>query len=299
MQRIGLPGELDSLAKLLRSLAGAVFVVEGCIGSGKTTLLRSLLHHADALFKGRRVTIVTERINDKLLRHFIAHPKQMAFPFQLIVASGRIVALQKAIELARKGDLVFLDRGLPGDMAFAEMHRAHGNISEDEMVVYRDMIYEPLQHFVPPRFRKHHSDGAESSTRAADAPESERRCIERAGHSMRMEHSYDATQQDPTCLGVPEMRIVYLEAPARVCFARMQRRNNAAEVAGYTIDYFHQLTRHYETVIGSFRDTMGASTVRTLDNASELPVSDDGIIELDALHATVRRMMEPAATATE
>ena len=112
------------LARWLRSFIGHIVVIEGPIGAGKTTLGRSieaLLHKYNIKCK-----FFKEYKHDVLLQHYIKNMSTEAYSFQIIMLRERFTIYMKAIELARQGYAVFMDRSLVGDLAFALMQIKKG-----------------------------------------------------------------------------------------------------------------------------------------------------------------------------
>lgn len=119
---------------------GKVLVVEGLIGVGKSTLGRSL---KDFLSKrGIDVVWMPEPINYKLLDLYISDKERYAFPFQVIVARERIQMYREASRLIEEGKIVIIDRGLPGDLAFAYMQKDKNFFTEKEFEVYQSLVSE-------------------------------------------------------------------------------------------------------------------------------------------------------------
>ena len=119
---------------------GRILVLEGLIGVGKSTLGRSLFRYFKK--KGIDVHWMPEPINEKLLKLYLSNMQKYAFPFQVIVARERIQIYREAARLAEQGKFVIIDRGLPGDLAFAYMQKTKGFFTEEEFGVYLGLIDE-------------------------------------------------------------------------------------------------------------------------------------------------------------
>jgi len=117
---------------------GKVIVLEGLIGVGKSTLGRSLESYLSK--NGVEVIWMPEPVNSKLLDLYISDMTKYAFPFQVIIARERIQMYKEAKRYAEEGKVVIIDRGLPGDLAFAYMQKDKGFFTEKEWEVYRDLI---------------------------------------------------------------------------------------------------------------------------------------------------------------
>jgi len=119
-------------------LGGKVIVLEGLIGVGKSTLGRSFEKHLQD--NNIEVVWMSEPINQVLLELYISDMTKYAFPFQVIIARERIQIYKEARRLAAEGKVVFIDRGLPGDLAFAYMQKNKGFFTEREFNVYLNLI---------------------------------------------------------------------------------------------------------------------------------------------------------------
>lgn len=117
-------------------MPGLVIVLEGLIGVGKSTLGRSLEKHLS------NIAWMPEPINEELLKLYISNMARYAFPFQTIVARERIQSYKEARRLASQGKTVIIDRGLPGDLAFAQMQKDKGFFTEEEFRVYLNLTSE-------------------------------------------------------------------------------------------------------------------------------------------------------------
>lgn len=234
--------------------AGSITIIEGSIGVGKSTLVRSLASHATKHKKNQWCVVMLEEIVPSLLDLYINDMSRYAFPFQVIVARNRCELMRSAIAEARNGAVVFVDRGLPGDMAFAQMQHSQGKFLDSEYKVYLDMIADAHPDFVP------------------------------------FEIVPGTPLKESTITDVP-VTVVYLESDPVVAFARMRKRANACEVTGYTLDYFRQLHDAYERIIERFEKSgNGSIRLERVDYNGNLQVDEDGILS----EADCARAMEAA-----
>jgi deoxyadenosine/deoxycytidine kinase len=111
--------------------------VEGIIGAGKTTLSRQL---ADAM----HLRPIYEPVeSNPYLGLFYKDPKTWAFSMQMHLLAHRYGLQKLAISEAMVGDQwkgAVLDRGLPGDRVFCQLHMRSGNIHEIQWQTY-EMFY--------------------------------------------------------------------------------------------------------------------------------------------------------------
>jgi len=107
-----------------------VYVLEGAIGAGKT--------HLCALLAGDGVRVQRELTDDPLRRLFRADPARYAFALQATMQRERALTLRYEVERARTlgHTAAVLDRSVLGDLAFAALNAARGNISADEYAAY-------------------------------------------------------------------------------------------------------------------------------------------------------------------
>lgn len=107
--------------------------VEGLLGVGKTTLARVLAEELDY----RKILEPVD--GNEYLQLFYGDQKRWAFAFQMDMLFRRWELHQLATYEALCGRGAILDRGMPGDMVFAEMHHESGNISNPEWNTYQRM----------------------------------------------------------------------------------------------------------------------------------------------------------------
>lgn len=132
-----------------------VFVIEGNIGSGKTTLGHNLIlflrmHDIDAVFMPERVP---EEILQKYITYSHDHPENKnpyAFELQKQILLSRIEIYKAAQQFANEGKVVFIDRSLPGDYAFALNNFSEGNISAAEWAQYNDILRKHASEILQP-----------------------------------------------------------------------------------------------------------------------------------------------------
>lgn len=123
---------------LSKGMKGFILNLEGVISVGKSTLGNSLKKRGH--FLGRPVVFIKEYDNP-MLPLYLNNREKYAFPFQVVALRERFNTHREAERLAAEGNCVVIDRGLPGDLAFALMQR-DGFFSEDEWAVYWKTILE-------------------------------------------------------------------------------------------------------------------------------------------------------------
>lgn len=221
---------------------GKIVIVEGLIGAGKSKLCESI--EAYTAVCGRKICLVIqEKICPQLLDLYLGDMKRNAFSFQVIVARDRCESMRTAVRAARAGLLVLLDRGLPGDMAFASMQHKLGIMSEQEYDVYCHLVADSHPQFVPKQF------GLISNGDVVD----------------RQAEGID-------------VHILYLQCTPQAAFARMRLRNNASEVGSYKLAYFEDLCAAYDEVIGKFEEHADSIQVHRVPYSEPVQLDESGLL---------------------
>lgn len=122
-------------------------VIDGIIGAGKSTV---------AQFLSRELSIpLFQELNDnesdslaqRMLDRFYADQKRWSAIIQVMFLNDRFRDI-KAIEAS--GNHAIIDRSIYGDEIFAKTINDRGNMTDDEFTIYRDLLYNMLQHIQPP-----------------------------------------------------------------------------------------------------------------------------------------------------
>jgi deoxyadenosine/deoxycytidine kinase len=124
---------------LSNNVKGFILNLEGVISVGKSTLGNSLKKRGH--FLGRPVVFIKEYDNP-MLPLYLKKREKYAFPFQIVALRERFNTHREAERLAAEGYCVVIDRGLPGDLAFALMQKEDNFFSEEEWEVYWKTILE-------------------------------------------------------------------------------------------------------------------------------------------------------------
>jgi deoxyadenosine/deoxycytidine kinase len=117
---------------------GAIIVLEGGIAVGKSTLAAALGPYLENL--GYCVVTLVEPLDAQFLALYQKNIAKYAFPFQSVVARERMQLYKEAQRLASLGNIVIMDRSLPGDFAFATMQRQSGYFTDEEWAVYHSLL---------------------------------------------------------------------------------------------------------------------------------------------------------------
>ena len=138
------------LLKLMKT-QGKVIIIEGPPGCGKTTFCRSFVQH------NSNAVMLEEWVDHVVLADYIADMENKATGFQFRAQRETLAKICQAIELAKTGKTVLLDRGLVGNRCFAEVQYEAGYISSEDMEKYR-------REFDASRVLAEKSDGVEIIT---------------------------------------------------------------------------------------------------------------------------------------
>jgi deoxyadenosine/deoxycytidine kinase len=112
-------------------MSGRIIILEGLPGVGKSLLCESVVKHNE------NVKILKEWVNEDVLQKYIENMKKYASRFQFHIQNETMSRMQKAVELAKAGFTVFVDRGIEGNRCFAEMQHRSGLISQSDIEIYR------------------------------------------------------------------------------------------------------------------------------------------------------------------
>ena len=122
--------------------SGKVIIVEGIPGCGKTTFCKSYASSSEG-----NVVVMEEWVDEKILADYLTDMPKKATFFQYEAQRQSASRLHKALELAKSGKIVLIDRGIIGNRCFAEVQFTAGYISESSMDIYRKTFtYESLFH---------------------------------------------------------------------------------------------------------------------------------------------------------
>lgn len=234
---------------------GRVLIVEGGIGVGKSTLTQDMKRSPERYFgEGAVVSLAQESIHPDFLSMFLNDKRRMAFPFQLCVARDRLETMREAIRRASRGDVVVLDRGLAGDIAFAMANAEMGSISNEEMSLYFSLLDSGVPRLIP-----------KSLVRG----EFRREAFVRSIPEDSAECEYDVS-------------ILYLKCPAEVSLERMRKRGNSWEADSYDLGYFQTIEKKHDAVIELFKELPGVSVIE-VDYTTLPHMNENGTLNFQQL----------------
>ena len=112
-------------------MKGKIIVLEGLPGVGKTLFCESVATHDP------NVRILKEWVETSCLKKYLSDMKTWATEFQFKIQEDTVKRMKEAVELAKQGFIVYVDRGIVGNRCFAELQFESGFISETDMELYR------------------------------------------------------------------------------------------------------------------------------------------------------------------
>lgn len=122
-------------------------VIDGIIGAGKSTV---------AHFLSKELALpLFEELNDndndslaqRMLDKFYADQARWSAIIQVMFLNDRFRDI-KAIEA--EGNTAIIDRSIYGDEIFAKTINDRGNMTDDEFIIYRDLLHNMLMHIKAP-----------------------------------------------------------------------------------------------------------------------------------------------------
>lgn len=112
-------------------MKGKIIIIEGNIGSGKSVFCKSYAAN------NPNIIVLEEWVDNILLLDYLSDMKNKATDFQFQIQDETVKRIRTAIELAKEGKTVLIDRGILGNRCFAEIQYEKGFISEKDIEIYR------------------------------------------------------------------------------------------------------------------------------------------------------------------
>jgi len=124
-------------------------VVDGIIGAGKTTVARMVSEHLNIpMFEELKNDDLENTIEHRMLDKFYADQNRWSAIIQVMFLNERFRDL-KTIE--DSNEFAILDRSIYGDEIFAKTINKRGNMTDDELVIYQELLHNMLEHINPPK----------------------------------------------------------------------------------------------------------------------------------------------------
>lgn len=124
-------------------------VVDGIIGAGKTTVAKMISEHLSIpMFEELKNDDSENSIEHRMLNRFYADQSRWSAIIQVMFLNERFRDL-KTIE--DSNEFAILDRSIYGDEIFAKTINKRGNMTDDELVIYQELLHNMLEHINPPK----------------------------------------------------------------------------------------------------------------------------------------------------
>ncbi|MBI9010759.1 MAG: deoxynucleoside kinase [Clostridiales bacterium] len=124
-------------------------VVDGIIGAGKTTVAKMVSEHLNIpMFEELKNDDLENTIEHRMLDRFYADQSRWSAIIQVMFLNERFRDL-KTIE--KSNQFAILDRSIYGDEIFAKTINKRGNMTDDELTIYQELLHNMLEHINPPK----------------------------------------------------------------------------------------------------------------------------------------------------
>lgn len=114
--------------------------VEGVVGVGKTTLMNIIANEGYTQFE-------EPVVDNPILEKFYYDRKRWSFPLQIFFLNRRFRNIKLASELTN----TIMDRSIYGDAIFARMLYLSNDMTEDEYMLYQELLENMLEHVKRPK----------------------------------------------------------------------------------------------------------------------------------------------------
>jgi len=124
-------------------------VVDGIIGAGKTTVAKMISEHLDIpMFEELKNDDSENSIEHRMLNKFYGDQSRWSAIIQVMFLNERFKDLK---EIEKNEQFAILDRSIYGDEIFAKTINKRGNMSDDELQIYQELLHNMLEHINPPK----------------------------------------------------------------------------------------------------------------------------------------------------
>jgi len=124
-------------------------VVDGIIGAGKTTVAKMISEHLNIpMFEELKNDDTENSLEHRMLNRFYADQSRWSAIIQVMFLNERFKDLK---EIEANGQFAILDRSIYGDEIFAKTINKRGNMADDELTIYQELLHNMLQHINPPK----------------------------------------------------------------------------------------------------------------------------------------------------
>lgn len=240
-------------------MSGRVVVIDGGPAVGKSTLCKSIEQHMKN--SGKKCVALLEKVDPFLFSAMMQ--KNGTFEFQLQMAATKIERIRRAIDLAREGYIVLLDRGIVGDYAFAEMAFSNKLISPQQWDAYNSIIFDCPYKFI------HSQRIIEATADVRIARRTEKIC---------------SFLRDESCDTDIRVTTLFLKVEPSEAFSRVRFRGNSDEIAAYKLPFFKEIQDRH---ISLFADHEDVSIIQFSERIPIDPVT--GLYDVSDTVAAVAR----------
>ncbi len=124
-------------------------VVDGIIGAGKTTVAKMVSEHLDIpMFEELKNDDLENTLEHRMLNKFYDNQSRWSAIIQVMFLNERFRDL-KSIE--KDNQFAIMDRSIYGDEIFAKTINKRGNMTDDELTIYQELLHNMLEHINPPK----------------------------------------------------------------------------------------------------------------------------------------------------
>jgi deoxyadenosine/deoxycytidine kinase len=124
-------------------------VIDGIIGAGKTTISKMISEHLNIpMFEELKNDDLENTIEHRMLNRFYGDQSRWSAIIQVMFLNERFRDLK---EIERNNQFAILDRSIYGDEIFAKTINKRGNMTDDELTIYQELLHNMLEHINPPK----------------------------------------------------------------------------------------------------------------------------------------------------
>lgn len=124
-------------------------VVDGIIGAGKTTIARMVSEHLNIpMFEELKNDDLGNTLEHRMLNKFYDDQSRWSAIIQVMFLNERFRDLK---DIENNNQFAVMDRSIYGDEIFAKTINKRGNMSDDELTIYQELLHNMLEHINPPK----------------------------------------------------------------------------------------------------------------------------------------------------
>ncbi|MBN2794139.1 MAG: deoxynucleoside kinase [Clostridia bacterium] len=124
-------------------------VVDGIIGAGKTTIAKMVSEHLNIpMFEELKNDDLGNTLEHRMLNKFYSDQSRWSAIIQVMFLNERFRDLK---DIEKNNQFAVMDRSIYGDEIFAKTINKRGNMSDDELIIYQELLHNMLEHINPPK----------------------------------------------------------------------------------------------------------------------------------------------------